>query len=111
MTDLLKTVVQALEDTILKDIIVYDFKEVSPFYDYQIVASATNERQVQSSIHKIRDILPEDVAFKVEGKDDLRWLLFDLGSIIIHVMHQETRSYYQIEKLFIERNQVKINGK
>lgn len=110
MTQLLKTVVKALDDARLNDIVIYDFSDASPFYDYQIVASAKNERQVHSSIHHIKDALPAGVPCVVEGKQEDRWLLFDLGDIIVHVMHQETRNYYQIEKLFIERDKISFEG-
>lgn len=111
MTDLLKKVVKALDELVLKDIVVYDFKDASPFYDYQVIASASNERQVHASIDHLRQVLPNNVEMKVEGKLENRWLLFDLGDILIHVMHQETRNFYQIEKLFIERDKVSIDGK
>lgn len=98
---------EALEKILLQDIVIYDFTDVSPFYDYQIVASASNERQVQASIRFIVEAFPEK-AVKVEGKNDARWILFDLGNILIHVMHKETRAFYQIEKLFIERPKLSV---
>lgn len=110
MTPFLNTVVNALDDLRLKDIRIYDFHNASPYYDYQIVASASNERQVHASINKISQVLPLGASLKVEGKSDNRWLLFDLGDILVHVMHQETREYYQIEKLFVERDQISISG-
>ncbi|MDD3123421.1 MAG: ribosome silencing factor [Candidatus Izemoplasmatales bacterium] len=110
MTELLPIVVKVMSDLILKDIRIYDFKDVSPYYDYQVIASATNERQVGASIHRLIDALPKDVPFKIEGKSENRWILFDLGNIIVHVMHQETREYYQIEKLFVERKQLSMEG-
>lgn len=111
MTELLTNVYHALENLKLKDIKIYDFTTASPYYDYQIVASASNERQVMASIHHLRDITPAGIPFHVEGKEEGRWLLFDLGQILVHVMHQDTRAYYNIEKLFIERNQVNLEGK
>ncbi len=110
MTPSLNAVVKALDDLRLQNIRIYDFQGASPYYDYQIVASATNERQVHASIDKISQILPYGAPLKVEGKTDNRWLLFDLGDLLVHVMHQETREYYQIEKLFIERDQISISG-
>lgn len=110
MTKLLKTVYNALDDLRLKDIRIYDFQDASPYFDFQIVASASNERQVHASIDKISQILPKEIPLKVEGKSENRWLLFDLGDILVHVMHQETREYYQIEKLFVERNLVAFDG-
>ena len=108
MTELLQTVYQALSDLKLKDIIIYDFRNHSPYYDYQIIASASNERQANASIHHIKDAIPNDVEMHIEGQETSRWVLIDLKSIIIHVMHQEDREFYQIEKIFFEREKIHI---
>ncbi|XMB72675.1 ribosome silencing factor [Mycoplasmatota bacterium WC30] len=106
MTDILNTVFQALSDLKLKDIIVYDFRNHSPYYDYQIIASATNERQANAAIDHIKQALPKGYDFHVEGQGSNRWVLIDLKSIIIHVMHKEDREFYQIEKIFYEREKI-----
>ncbi len=108
MTELLKTVYHALEDLKLTDIVIYDFTTHSPHFDYQIIATASNERQVHAAINHIKQVIPADTKFHVEGSENNRWLLIDLKDIIIHVMHKEDRDFYQIEKLFYERKQVKI---
>ena len=106
MTELLKTVYDALSDLKLTDIVVYDFKDHSPYFDYQVIATASNERQVHAAINHIKQVIPADVNFHVEGSENNRWLLIDLKDIIIHVMHKEDRDFYQIEKLFYERKQI-----
>lgn len=108
MSNRLKEVVNTLLDLKLFDILIYDFKNVSPFFDYQIIASASNERQAHSSIEFVKKILKEDDEFHVESDSHSRWVLIDLKDIIIHVMHKETRNDYQIEKLFYDRKEIKI---
>ncbi len=108
MTELLKTVYNALEDLKLYDIKIYDFRKYSPYFDYQIIATASNERQVHAAINHIKQVIPSDTHFHVEGSENNRWLLIDLKDIIIHVMHKEDRDFYQIEKLFFERKQIVI---
>ena len=110
MSDRLKLVVDALQKLLLKDIRVYDFRGFSPFFDYQIIASATNERQVHASISHLEKALPGEEHFQVEGRESDRWLLFDLGDIIVHVMHREEREYYQFEKLFMGRDEIPIGA-
>ncbi len=103
MTERLEKVKNTLLDLKLFDIIIYDFRGVSPFFDYQIIASASNERQAHSSIEFIKKILDENDNFHVESDTSNRWVLIDLKDIIIHVFHKETRNDYQIEKLFYDR--------
>ncbi len=108
MTEILQKVYKALSDLKLKDIIIYDFQGFSPYFDYQIIASASNERQVNAAINHIKQVLPKDYEFNIEGQETNRWILIDLKSIIIHVMHKEDRDYYQIEKIFFEREKVSL---
>ncbi len=108
MTDLLQNVYDALSGLKLKDIIIYDFRNHSPYYDYQIIASASNERQAKAAIQHIKDAIPTDQEIHVEGHQSSRWVLIDLKSIIIHVMHQEDREFYQIEKIFFERKKISL---
>lgn len=104
----LKEVCTALTDLKLFDLQIYDFREVSPFFDYQIIASASNERQAHSAISFIKKILKDDDHFHVENDSNNRWVLIDLKDIIIHVMHQETRNDYQIERLFYDRKKIEF---
>ncbi len=108
MSDFLAKVYEALTNVKLKDIVIYDFRHHSPYYDYQIIASASNERQANAVINHIKDILPQDANYHIEGQESNRWILIDLSDIIIHVMHQEDRAFYQIEKIFYERDQIKM---
>jgi ribosome-associated protein len=108
MTDLLKTVYDELLGLKLKDIIIYDFRNVSPYYDYQIIASSTSDRQANAAINHIKQAIPQDTEIHVEGQQNNRWILIDLKSIIIHVMHKEDREFYQIEKIFFEREKINL---
>lgn len=108
MSDLLKTVYNALNELKLNDIIIYDFRNHSPYYDYQIIASATNERQANAAINHIKQALPVQDYMHIEGRENNRWVLIDLKSIIIHVMHKEEREFYQLEKIFFEREKISL---
>ena len=110
MADKVNRVFKALSDLKLKDIIIYDFQDFSPFFDYQVIATASSERQVHAAIDHIRQAFPEIVDLHIEGSQENRWLLLDLEDIIIHVMHKDEREYYQIEKLFFERKKVGVEN-
>ncbi len=105
MSVTLKKVVTALDDLKLKDITIFDFRGYSPLFDYMVIASGSSERQVLASINHIYQAVPE-INAKIEGATEGRWLLFDLGDIIVNVMHAEEREYYQLDKLFIQREKI-----
>ncbi|MDD3112904.1 MAG: ribosome silencing factor [Candidatus Izemoplasmatales bacterium] len=108
MTERLGQVLKALQNCLLTDIRIYDFRGFSPFFDFQILASAQNERQVHAAISHLQEGLVDEKIDHIEGLESSRWLLFDLGDILLHVLHKEEREYYQFEKLFIGREEIQV---
>lgn len=97
----LDLIFNALEDVNAFDVIAYDTKKVSPFYDYLVIASVTSARQLQASVRHMTDDLGKigDHDVRVEGKDSDSWILFDTKDIIVNVFTKEERLYYNIEKV------------
>ncbi|MDD3842833.1 MAG: ribosome silencing factor [Candidatus Izemoplasmatales bacterium] len=106
MNEKLKLVVKALDDLKLTDIRIFDFRSFSPHYDFQVLATGNSERQVGASVKHLYDSLPGYDMSKIEGAAEARWILFDLGDIIVSVMHREERDYYQLEKLFVQHEEI-----
>jgi len=99
----IKTIINALENINSTDIIAYDMKGISPFFDYFVIASATSDRQLQAAItHISNDLAEGEFAHpKVEGKDSKSWILVDAGDIIVNVFTKEEREYYNLEKMWV----------
>ena len=67
------------------------------------MTSGTNPRQVRAIVDEIERSLtvrggPKPV--RVEGKDNLRWVLMDYGAFVVHVFNAEDREYYDLERLW-----------
>jgi ribosome-associated protein len=45
----------------------------------------------------------------IEGLSSTRWILMDYGDVIIHVFDEETRSYYELEKLWMDAPKIKLD--
>ncbi len=95
---------ETLEDLILEDIIVYDVRDKSPFFDYFVIASAKNPRQLKASIMRMKNTLEEDGydTPTVEGRESEQWVLIDTGDVIINVFSKSEREYYNIEKMWVD---------
>ena len=85
------------------DIVVLGVGEVLVIADYFVIASASNTRQVRTIAEEVEKQITEaggEKPIRVEGLDDLHWVLLDYGDVVVHVFLQETRDYYELERLW-----------
>lgn len=99
---LLKFVVDKIEDMKGRDITVLDVRQQSTITDHMVICSGNSKRHVQSIAENL--ILESKHAelpvSGSEGRDSGEWVLVDLGDVIVHVMQDEARDFYQLEKLW-----------
>ena len=105
-------VVTALEDVKGVDIQVLKIDDISDFADYMVVVSGTSDRHVRSlASNAIDDLRKNGVrAIGSEGEELGEWILVDFADVVVHVMREEVRAFYEIEKLWGEdiRNMLKL---
>ncbi len=98
----------ALEDAKTQNIAVLDVRKISDFTDYMVIATGTSNRHVQSSADKVVETLRGHGVRPVgiEGKQLGDWVLIDFGDVVVHVMREETRDFYNLEKLWSDAKRV-----
>ena len=105
-TELKAFVVDKIDDLKAKDVVVLDVTNQSNITDYMVICSGTSKTHVRAIAEnlvvqaKAAGIQP----LGVEGRDSSEWVLVDLGDVILHVMQESSRDYYQLEKLWSEHN-------
>ncbi len=110
---LIKLILAALDDAKALDVTVFEVSKLTSISDYMIIASGRSNRQVNALAEKVAEVAKENgiKPLGTEGKKEGEWVLVDLGDIIVHLMHPDTREYYQLEKLWsvdaIEAEQAK----
>jgi len=86
------------------DILIFDLREVSSFTDFFVIATGTSDRHVQTladaAIEAAR--LLDDRPLGVEGRKGGRWVLVDLGDVVVHLFGAEAREFYGLERLWGE---------
>tara|TARA_B100001250_G_C19176012_1_gene518818 strand:- start:108 stop:428 length:321 start_codon:yes stop_codon:yes gene_type:complete len=99
---LLDIVLTSLSDGKAKDIDLFDVKKITSMSDYILIASGNSRRQVNALADKLIQTVKENKfeTLGVEGKAEGEWVLVDLGDIVVHIMHPNSREYYQLEKLW-----------
>ena len=100
--ELVRTSAQAASDKLADTIMAFDVSEQLVITDAFVLCSAPNDRQVRAIVDEIEDQLRTLGAKPVrrEGERDGRWVLLDYGDIVVHVQHEEERSFYALERLW-----------
>lgn len=95
-------ILSALEELKAVNVKVLDISKISGFADLMIIASGASTRQVRALSEKVIEKCKEIGVrpLGVEGAREATWVLVDLGDIVVHVMHPETRHLYNLEKLW-----------
>lgn len=108
----LRRIQDALEDAKARDIAVLDVRKISDFTDYMVIATGTSNRHVQSTADKVVDALRTHGVrtVGVEGGKIGDWVLIDFGDVIAHVMREEIRDFYNLEKLWSDAKRVKAKS-
>ena len=80
-----------------------DVGDVLSVTDFFVVASGGTARQVRAIVDEVEEqltILDGPKPVRVEGKDDHRWVLMDFGGFVVHVLDEESRRFYDLERLW-----------
>ncbi len=94
--------VAAAHDTKAENVRVRHLEPVTSFTDYFVIASGTNERQVQAIANAVEEALLEIgvKALHIEGYSSGQWVLLDYGDFLVHSLLEERRGYYGLERLW-----------
>ncbi|WP_334075292.1 MULTISPECIES: ribosome silencing factor [Paenibacillus] len=100
--ELLHIAVSAAEDKKAMNLVALDLKGISLIADYFVICHGNSDTQVQSIATEVRKRAQEAGATirGIEGMNTARWVLMDLGDVVVHVFHRDEREYYNIERLW-----------
>lgn len=99
---LLESLLTVLDDGKAKDILQMDVREKTSMTDYMVIASGTSGRHVKALAQAVIEKAKEQGVQPLgsEGIEVGEWALIDLEDVIVHVMQEETRSFYDLERLW-----------
>lgn len=102
--ELAQAAAQAAADKKAQDIVIIDVAERLVITDVFVLASASNERQVEAIVEEIEERLrrlPEKATpVRREGERAGRWVLLDYGDAVMHIQHAEDREFYALDRLW-----------
>ncbi|MEN9464556.1 MAG: hypothetical protein RL217_737 [Pseudomonadota bacterium] len=99
-------VINALEDLKAQNIVVLDVRGRTSVTDWMVIATGTSSRHVNAVAGNVEEkskqagVLPHGV----EGRGGADWVLIDLIDVVVHVMTDQARHFYDLERLWGEPN-------
>jgi ribosome-associated protein len=92
----------ALEELKAKDIEVIDVRGKSSVTDFMLVCSGTSKRHVMSIASKVEEELKKEALEPIgsEGHQGGDWVVVDFSDVVVHVLTEEARELYDLEKLW-----------
>ena len=91
-----------------RDILVLDLTEVTPIFDYFVITTGSNPRQMFALAEEVRIKLKArgSHCLGTEGEAHSNWLVQDYGDMVLHVFQQEARGIYDLERLWADAKRI-----
>lgn len=106
---IVKTIVQAILDKKGEKVISLDLRKIpEAAADFFIVCEASSTTQVKAISDYVEDQVKKlcgEMPYKHEGKIVAQWVLIDYVNVVVHVMHPESRKFYQLEEMWSDAPQ------
>ena len=101
--DLAIEIAKAADDKKADDVVIISVGDVLSITEYFVLASASNRRLVATVADEVTARIREQFGrspLRTEGLREQLWVLVDYGDVVVHVFAEETRRYYEIERLY-----------
>jgi ribosome-associated protein len=111
-TEKTEKIAEAALDRKAENLVALDMRTVTPFADVFLIATGNSNRHVRSIADAIQQAMLAlgEKPLGVEGYQDGRWVLLDLGDVIVHIFQAEVREHYDLERLWSEAQPIPIAG-
>ncbi|MDF2154897.1 ribosome silencing factor [Vibrio sp. CAU 1672] len=90
------------DDMKAEDIVILNVEDKSSVTDYMIICTGNSKRHVSSIADHVANQAKQAglEPLGMEGENEGEWVVLDMGDAMLHVMQEEQRSLYQLEKLW-----------
>jgi ribosome-associated protein len=93
-----------------EDIRALDVSDFLFITDYFVIVTAQSMRQTKALADALQETAKEMTGSKgvVEGKASSSWLLADFGSVVVHVLTEESREFYDLDVLWDDADEIEL---
>ena len=93
------------------DMIALDLRNIASFTEFFVIASGSNQRQVQAIADEINEQLKKQLQtrpVRIEGYNSAEWVLLDYGDFVFHIFNGEAREFYDLARLWRDARKVEL---
>lgn len=93
------------------DVKILDLRGLTPVFDYFVVATGSSRRQIHAMADEIEKAVKTELHDRKrggEGYEEGRWIVLDYGDVMVHLFDAEARTYWDIEQLWNDAQQVPL---
>ena len=106
-------VADAARDKKAVDLVALDVSELVSYADTLVIATGTSDRHARAIADSVREASAArgESPLGVEGYDEARWVLIDLGDVVVHVFQAEVRAAYDLERLWSDAESLDLSAR
>ncbi len=111
LDDALKLAIRSAADKKALNIVGLDLRDIASFTEHFVIATGTNQRQVQAIADEISERLKKELglrAVRIEGYNTGEWVLLDYGDFVFHIFNETSREFYDLERLWRDARRIEI---
>ena len=104
---------KALSDKKGKEIRVLEIAELTTLADYFVLATGSSNTQINALVDNVEKVLTEEAGEEPLHREGYRggtWVLMDFGCVVVHVFTAETRSFYDLERLWQDGKVINLSS-
>lgn len=96
-----------------EDVRIWDLRGVSSLTDFMVVCSGTSQPHLRAILRDVSDHVEKEAGERpvyVDGRPDTRWVVLDYIHVMVHIMHEEAREFYGLEKLWADAKEIVLEA-
>ncbi len=107
-----KTCAKLADEKKAFNIVILELKGISVLADYFIICTGTSSRHVQAITDNVEYEMKQlgEISLGKEGSKEGKWVLLDYNDVIVHVMQENEREFYDLDRLWSECQRITFDG-
>ncbi|MCD6318174.1 ribosome silencing factor [Candidatus Aerophobetes bacterium] len=103
--------IKIAQDKKAKNVVFLNLKGISIITDYFLICSGDSSVHMQTIAKELKRKMEEKGVPLLNPSDFLNnsWILLDFGSVVVHIFSEETRQFYQLERLWADAVKENLN--